>query len=107
VTGRARSRAAALVWGVNELLHPVRASFVLSLVLAVSCGALPALQPLLSKEIVDRVIGYPAGTGLWLLVAGMAVTFMLPAVVKPIQTVIAAEIEDAAVRSIDLSLIHI
>jgi ATP-binding cassette, subfamily B, bacterial len=105
VTGRARSRAAALVWGVNELLHPVRASFVLSLVLAVSCGALPALQPLLSKEIVDRVIGYPAGTGLWLLVAGMAVTFMLPAVVKPIQTVIAAEIEDAAVRSIDEVLI--
>jgi ABC-type multidrug transport system fused ATPase/permease subunit len=102
---RARYSLSALTWGVTTLLRQVRAAFVLSLVFALLCGALPAMQPLLSRDIVDRVIGRSPGIGLWLVVAAMGVTFVLPAIVKPIQTVMTARIEDTAVRAVDELLI--
>ncbi|HEY9292097.1 MAG TPA: hypothetical protein VIP98_12520, partial [Microlunatus sp.] len=90
-----------LTWAVRRLVLPDRALVALCALPMIISTVLPALQPVLSRRIVDTVVSDGSASGLAWWVGLMALTFLLPGLATNLASIPNVTLEERTVRRLD------
>ncbi|MDR3032392.1 MAG: hypothetical protein LBV78_04675, partial [Kitasatospora sp.] len=98
---------ANLAWAWRKILRPESGVILVLTVLYLIANVLPAFQPVISRTIVDDLVGESPVSVLWLPGLLMCLTFLLPGPVDRMGDLPRAALEERTVRRLDELVIEV
>ena len=94
-----------LGWAIRRLVLPEWRLVVACAIPMIIGSLLSALQPIISRQVVDGVVG-GMSPSLWLWVAGMGLTFLVPGLLQNLNSLPSTALEERTVRRLDQLVIR-